>query len=138
MKRKATVGNLEEEAIDEHSEEATTEEITYHLLTNCFIRASQSDYDWDLHIQVAECHDDSLRDHVASRQATENVDKNRPDARIRAYNAERGLDSLRSRLASCVEEIGTVAPFHGEGIHGIHGKTGTIDWCCQFSLMLLP
>lgn len=112
----------------------TAGEIAYHLLTNCFIRSSQSDHDWDLHVQVAECHDDSLRNHVASRQATENVDENRSDTRIRAYNAERGLDSLGSRLASCVEEVGTVSSFHGEGIHSIHGKTGAIDWCCQFLL----
>lgn len=93
---------------------------TNHLLPCFFVCSSQSHHDRYLHVQITESEDDALRDHVTPCQPPENVDKDCFDPGVRADDPKRGLDGLRSRLATGVEEVRAVPSVDGEGVDCVH------------------
>lgn len=99
----------------------------YLLLALSFIRSSEPNDNRHFHIQLFKRHDDPVGNHVALRQAAEDVDKDCLDTRIRAEDFEALLDSNCSRLAARVEEIGRVASSFDQGVHSVHGKSSAID-----------
>jgi hypothetical protein len=100
---------------------------THHLLPKPFIRAPQSDYHRNFQLQILESQDYPFGNHIGSREATEDVDKDNSDAWVGRDDFEGGFDGKSCGFATCVEEVGGVAAMVHQGIDGVHGEAGAVD-----------
>lgn len=112
------------ERLHENQEHSITG--THHFLTKFLISPTQPHHNRHLHIQIPECHDDTLRDHVAACQTAEDIDKDSLDAWIRADNLEGRLDGLGCGFTTGIEEVGAVPAVDGEGVDCVHGKSRAV------------
>ena len=64
---------------------------------------------------------------VAARDAAEDVDEDRPDARVREDQPQRGSHLVGSRATADVEEVGRLAAGALDQVHGRHGQSRAVD-----------
>lgn len=104
-----------------------TAQKTHHLLPDLFICPPQPHHDRQRYPQITIRQQDALSDHVALRQAAEDVDEDGAYTVVVQDGTEGSLDRVAGRFAARVEEVGDVAPARGQAVDGVHGEAGAVD-----------
>src|SRR5690625_3081717 len=81
------------------------------------------------------CHN-ALGDHIAAHDATENVDEDAFDVRVREDDLEGRGHPLLGGAATHVEEVGRIAAIELDDVHGRHGQAGAVDHAADVTVEL--
>ena len=101
---------------------------THHPLPVPLIRTPQPHHNRHPHAQLPIRHRNTLGDHIAAGQAAEDIDEDGEDAGVGQEEAEGGGHGGGGRFAAGVEEVGDGPAAEAEGVDGVHGEAGAVDW----------